>query len=153
MSIIDFETCPCSGKNRNTLVAPWILITLYHHQGTHGYEIQKMILSRLQELDLGLNIAGLYRHLNLLEKRGMLTSTWETGDPGPAKRRYSLTESGQECLWRWLGTLGIQLTLIGKFLDEAQRVFPQAELPKVVMGNIAPKRGKAKDSGRDKPNL
>ena len=118
----------------STLVGPWILLTLYHHQGTHGYEIQKIILTRLQEMDLGLNMAGLYRHLNLLEKRGMLTSAWETEEPGPAKRRYFLTEAGKECLWRWLGTLGAQLTLIGKFLDEAHRVFPQTVLPKVVMG-------------------
>lgn len=134
MSIPDFEACPCSGKNMSTLVGPWILLTLYHHTGTHGYEIQKIILNRLQEMDLGLNIAGLYRHLNLMEKRGMLTSTWETGEPGAAKRRYFLTESGKECLWRWLGTLGSQMILIGKFLDEAHQVFPQAVLPKVVMG-------------------
>ena len=134
MPIIDFDECPCSGKNMSTLVAPWILLTLYHHEGTHGYEIQKMILSRLQELDLGLNMTGLYRHLNMLEKRGVLTSTWDTDEPGPAKRKYYLTESGKECLWRWLGTHGIQMTLIGKFLDEAHRVFPHAVLPKVVMG-------------------
>ena len=134
MTIIDFDECPCSGKNMSTLVAPWILLTLYHHEGTHGYEIQKLILSRLQELDLGLNMTGLYRHLNMLEKRGVLTSTWDTGEPGPAKRKYYLTESGKECLWRWLGTLGVQLTLIGKFMDEAHQVFPHAVLPKVVMG-------------------
>jgi PadR family transcriptional regulator, regulatory protein PadR len=133
MPIIDFDECPCSGKNMSTLVAPWILLTLYHHEGTHGYEIQKLILSRLQELDLGLNMTGLYRHLNMLEKRGVLTSTWDTGEPGPAKRRYYLTESGKECLWRWLGTLGVQLTLIGKFMEEAHQVFPNAVLPKVVM--------------------
>ena len=141
MPIVDFEECPCSGKNMSTLVAPWILLTLYHHEGTHGYEIQRLILSRLQELDLGLNIAGLYRHLNMLEKRGVLTSTWDTGEPGPAKRKYYLTESGKECLWRWLGTLGTQLTLIGKFLDEAQRVFPQAVLPKVVMAQTDKEAG------------
>jgi PadR family transcriptional regulator, regulatory protein PadR len=136
MTIVDLEECPCSGKNMSTLVAPWILLTLYHHEGTHGYEIQKLILSRLQELDLGLNMAGMYRHLNMLEKRGVLTSTWDTDDPGPAKRRYYLSESGKECLWRWLGTLGVQLTLIGKFLDEAHRVFPQAVLPKVIMPKV-----------------
>lgn len=134
MTIINFDECPCSGKNMSTLVAPWILLTLYHHEGTHGYEIQKLVLSRLQELDLGLNMTGLYRHLNMLEKRGVLTSTWDTGEPGPAKRKYYLTESGKECLWRWLGTLGVQLTLIGKFMDEAHQVFPHAVLPKVVMG-------------------
>jgi hypothetical protein len=60
MPIFDFDECPCSGKNMSTLVAPWILLTLYHYEGTHGYEIQKLILSRLQELDLGLNMTGLY---------------------------------------------------------------------------------------------
>jgi DNA-binding PadR family transcriptional regulator len=130
--MIDFESCPCSGKNMSTLVAPWILLTLYHHAGTHGYEIQKLILGVLQEMDLGLNITGLYRHLNMLEKRGVLTSTWDTGEPGPAKRRYYLTENGKECLWRWIGTLGTQLVLIGKFLEEARRVFPNAVLPRVV---------------------
>lgn len=81
MSIAYLDACPCSGKNMSTLVGPWILLTLYHHAGTHGYEI----LNRLQKMDLGLNMTGLYRHLNLLEKRGMLTSTWETGEPGPAR--------------------------------------------------------------------
>ncbi len=74
-------------------------------------------------------MAGLYRHLNMLEKRGMLTSTWETGQPGPAKRIYYLTAAGKECLWRWLGTLGTQLALIGKFMDEAHRVFPETSAP------------------------
>jgi PadR family transcriptional regulator PadR len=139
MEAVDFEECPCSGKNMSTLVGPWILLTLYDHNGTHGYEIQKIILTRLQEMDLGVNMAGLYRHLNMLEKRGMLTSTWETGEPGPAKRKYYLTAAGKECLWRWLGTLGIQLALIGKFMDEAHRVFPEAVLPKVLMGKHSKK--------------
>jgi len=147
MKTIDFKACPCSGKNMSTLVAPWILLALYHHPGTHGYEIQKIILTQLLELELGFNLAGLYRHLNLLEKRGMLISTWETGNPGPAKRSYSLTAAGKECLWRWLGTLGIQLTLIGKFLHEAHRVFPKSVLPKVVMGTHAKKTRKGEAQG------
>jgi DNA-binding PadR family transcriptional regulator len=141
MSITDFDECPCSGKSMSTLVAPWILLTLYHHEGTHGYELQKLVLSRLEELGLGLNMTGLYRHLNLLEKRGVLTSTWDTGEPGPAKRKYSLTEDGKECLWRWMGTLSAQLTLIGKFLDEAHHVFPQMVLPKVVSGRTGKETG------------
>jgi ABC-type nitrate/sulfonate/bicarbonate transport system permease component/DNA-binding PadR family transcriptional regulator len=143
MPTIDFDACPCSGKNMSTLVAPWILLTLYHHQGTHGYEIQKMILSQLQELDLGLNMTGLYRHLNLLEKRGVLTLVWDTDEPGPAKRGYHLTEAGKEGLWRWIGTLGLQLTLIGKFLDEANKVFPQAILPRLVMEQDNPDAARA----------
>jgi len=132
MPIIDLNECPCSGKNISTLVAPWILLTLYQHEGSHGYEIQKIILGQLQELGFGLNMGGLYRHLNILEKRGVLTSTWDTSAPGPARRKYFLTEAGKECLWRWMRTLSIHVTLIGKFMDEAQRVFSNAILPKVM---------------------
>ena len=83
-------------------------------------------------LGIGLNMTGLYRHLNMLEKRGVLTSTWDTGEPGPANRKYSLTAAGKECLWRWVGTLGTQLSLIGRFMDAAHSVFPEAVLTKVV---------------------
>lgn len=133
MPIIDLNECPCSGKNISTLVAPWILLTLYQHEGSHGYEIQKIILGQLQELGFGLNMGGLYRHLNMLEKRGVLSSTWDTSARGPAKRKYFLTDAGKECLWRWMRTLSIHVTLIGKFMDEAQRVFSNAILPKVML--------------------
>ena len=132
MSIIDLNECPCSGKNISTLVAPWILLTLYQQEGLHGYEIQKIILGQLQALGFGLNMGGLYRHLNMLEKRGVLTSAWDTSAPGPAKRKYLLTEAGKECLQRWMRTLSVHVTLIGKFIDEAQRVFSNAILPKVM---------------------
>ncbi|MGA2228954.1 MAG: helix-turn-helix transcriptional regulator [Syntrophobacteraceae bacterium] len=133
MPIVDLNECPCSGKNISTMVAPWILLTLYEREGSYGYEIQKIILNRLQELGYGLNAGGLYRHLNVLEKRGVLTSNWDTSAPGPAKRRYFLTDAGKECLWRWMSTLSIHVGLIGKFMDEAQRVFSNAILPKVTV--------------------
>lgn len=142
MPIIDLNECPCSGKNISTLVAPWILLTLYQHEGSHGYEIQKIILGQLQELGFGLNMGGLYRHLNILEKRGVLTSTWDTSAPGPAKRKYFLTEAGKECLWRWMSTLSVHVTLIGKFMDEAQQVFSNAILPKVMLTPNRPSASK-----------
>ena len=138
MLLIDLNECPCSGKNISTLVAPWILLTLYQHEASHGYEIQKIILSQLQELGFGLNASGLYRHLNILEKRGVLTSTWDTSASGPARRRYALTEAGGECLWRWINTLSSQVTVIGKFMDEAQRVFSNSVLPKVILASKQP---------------
>jgi DNA-binding PadR family transcriptional regulator len=142
MPVINFKECPCSGKNISTLVAPWILLTLYQHEGSHGYEIQKVILGQLQELGFGLNMGGLYRHLNILEKRGVLTSTWDTSAPGPAKRKYFLTEAGKECLWRWMSTLSVHVTLIGKFMDEARQVFSKAILPKVMLTPNRPSASK-----------
>ena len=128
---IDIEDCPCSGKNMSNLAGPWILLTLYHHQGTHGYEIRKIIKGYIEDFSVGVNITGLYRHLNMLERRGMLSSEWDTTEKGPPKRRYYLTETGTECLWRWMNTLGNQVELIGRFFDQARTVFPSAVLPKV----------------------
>ena len=128
---IDIKDCPCSGKNMSNLAGPWILLTLYHHQGTHGYEIRKIIKGYIEDFSVGVNITGLYRHLNTLERRGMLSSEWDTTEKGPPKRRYYLTETGTECLWRWMNTLGNQVLLIGRFFDQARTVFPSAVLPKV----------------------
>ena len=125
--------CPCTGKNMSNLAAPWILLILFTHQGTHGYEIKKLIKGHLRDLGIGLNITGLYRHLNLLEVRGMLSSKWDTSSSGPARRKYYLTEAGIECLWRWMGTLSTQMLLLDRFFDQARTVFPTARLPQVQM--------------------
>jgi len=142
----DFEDCPCSGKSMSTLAAPWILLTLYRQDGLHGYELTKLVKSYMDELGIGLNITGLYRHLNQLEKRGMLVSEWDIRNKGPAKRNYYLTEDGRKCLWRWVQTLGLQLSLIGTFFDHVRGVFPRARLPKVDLSALQP--GKARRRAR-----
>jgi DNA-binding PadR family transcriptional regulator len=125
--------CPCTGKNMRNLAAPWILLTLFNQDGIHGYEIGRIISGYLERTEAGLNLAGLYRHLNVLEKRGMVTSEWDIGAKGPAKRRYFLTNAGKECLWRWIRTLGSQMVLIGTFFDQARIAFPSAILPHISM--------------------
>ena len=124
--------CPCTGKNMRNLAAPWILLALHNRDGIHGYEIGKIVGACLEDTEAGLNLTGLYRHLNMLDKRGMVTSRWDVGDRGPAKRRYFLTEPGRECLWRWIGTLGNQMALIGKFFEEVRAAFPEADLPRMA---------------------
>ncbi len=127
----DFQDCPCSGKNMSYFTAPWILLTLYTHQGTHGYEIKKYLGGYMEDLGISLNITGLYRHLRLLEQRGVLSSEWDTPNKGPAKRQYYLTESGKECLWRWMQTLHIRLELISRFFEKAKSIYPSPPLPKI----------------------
>ncbi len=99
---IDLQECPCSGKNMSYFTAPWIPLTLYNYQGTHGYKIKKIMRGYMADLGFSLNITGLYRHLKVFEKRGILSSEWDTPDKGPAKRKYYLTDVGKECLWRWM---------------------------------------------------
>ena len=134
--VVDFEDCPCSGKNMRNLAAPWILLTLHRQEGLHGYELTKVVKSYMDALGIGLNITGLYRHLNQLEKRGMLVSEWDTRNRGPAKRNYYLTEDGRKCLWRWIQTLSLQISLIGTFFNHVKEVFPAARLPKVDLSAL-----------------
>jgi DNA-binding PadR family transcriptional regulator len=136
MTSIDPD-CPCTGKNMRNLAAPWILLALFNQDGTHGYEIGKIVSGYLEDTQAGLNLAGLYRHLNVLERRGMVLSKWDIGARGPAKRRYFLTEAGRECLWRWIGTLGHQIALLAKFFDQVRGVFPDVDLPVIVPATVA----------------
>ena len=128
---IDLDECPCSGKNMANFAAPWILLTLYNHEGTHGYEIKKILKNYMQDLGISFNITGLYRHLKVLEQRGVVSSQWDTPDKGPAKRKYYLTDVGKDCLMRWIQTLHIQLELITRFFHKAQDLYPSPLLPKI----------------------
>ena len=130
MAQID-QDCPCTGKNMKHFAAPWILLTLVSHEGAHGYKIKKILNQFTQDLGIPLNITGLYRHLNGLEKRGVLYSTWDAGSKGPAKRKYYLTESGKECLHHWMRTLSMQSLLIGRFFDQAKTIFPSLPVPTI----------------------
>ena len=121
---IQLDECPCSGKNMSNLAAPWILLTIYTNGAVHGYELTRLIRDQIESMGIGLNQTGLYRHLNMLEKRGMLVSKWDVVGRGPARRQYSLTAAGKQCLSRWMRTLSTQMTLIGTFLDCARTVLP-----------------------------
>lgn len=128
----DLSDCPCSGKQMSYFAAPWILLTLSEHDGTHGYKLNKVLHQRLQEFGISQNITGLYRHLKAFENRGILISKWDTPDHGPAKRKYHLTELGRDCLQRWIQTLHIQFELIARFFESAGETspsFPTAPLP------------------------
>ena len=133
---IKIDDCPCSGKNMSNLAAPWALLTLYNRGGIHGYELTRIIRDHIEAMGIGLNMTGLYRHLKMLEKRGMLVSEWDTAAAGPARRRYFITDAGKECLWRWILTLTTQIALIGKFFDNAREVFPDIQLPEIDIPNL-----------------
>jgi DNA-binding PadR family transcriptional regulator len=60
---------------------------------------------------------------------GFLFSQWDIPVKGPAKRKYSLTEKGRECLSLWMQTLYIQGELINRFLRGAHNLFPSMRIP------------------------
>ncbi|MGD9056810.1 MAG: helix-turn-helix transcriptional regulator [Desulfobacterales bacterium] len=125
------QNCPCTGKHMKHFAAPWILLTLVKHEGAHGYKIKKIMNTFTQDLGIPLNITGLYRHLDGLEKRGALYSQWDSRGKGPARRKYYLTESGKECLRYWMRTLSMQSLLIGRFFEQAKKIFPSIQMPSI----------------------
>lgn len=61
----------------------------------HGYEL----LAELSERGYGsADPGGLYRALRAMEEEGLVTSSWEHGDFGPARRVYAITDSGSQAL-------------------------------------------------------
>ncbi|MCX5676549.1 MAG: helix-turn-helix transcriptional regulator [Planctomycetota bacterium] len=64
---------------------------------------------------------GVYRMLRLMEKRGLVVSSWDLSDSGPAKRSYRLTPGGRRCLARWVRTLDVYRRAIDGLLRAARQ--------------------------------
>jgi PadR family transcriptional regulator PadR len=102
---MEFKECPCSGKSLVRLVRPAILGVLA--QGPlHGY----LVIQKLERLSFFKNQSpdptGIYRALKSMEEEGLLVSKWDMAQSGPARRLFTLTEDGRDCLERWFQTLG-----------------------------------------------
>ncbi|HVL27958.1 MAG TPA: helix-turn-helix transcriptional regulator [Acidimicrobiales bacterium] len=72
------------------------LLALLAERDSHGYDL----VPRLETLGLNPDMAGVYRTLRSMDRRGELRSTWDTSSQGPPRRVYSVTEEGQELLRR-----------------------------------------------------
>jgi poly-beta-hydroxybutyrate-responsive repressor len=86
---------PGSGQRRaeqpRSWLQPFLLLALEQWQ-SHGYElIRRMSAFGFETLDRG----SVYRTLRQLEKDGLVTSGWDTSKDGPARRLYTLTDSGR----------------------------------------------------------
>ena len=76
-----------------------VALVLLREESSHGYEL----MERLEEFGFEdvLNAGTLYRTLRRMEKEGLCESEWETSGSGPARRAYSITDSGEEYLAAW----------------------------------------------------
>ncbi len=99
-----FSQCPCTGKTLAKIVQPAVLVVLAK-EPLHGY----LIVQRLRAMRMFRgeypDPAGVYRVLRSMDRRGLVTSSWDLGKAGPAKRRFTLTAHGQACLKQWAQTL------------------------------------------------
>lgn len=78
------------------------LLLLLRNWSMHGYQLmQQLMLFGYQPTDPG----SIYRQLRQLEKQGFIQSNWETGGAGPARRTYTLTDTGQTFLNSWAAAI------------------------------------------------
>lgn len=92
------------------------LLQLLSERPMHGYELLERIPDVARE-ERRVDLGNLYRLLRSLEEEGVVSSDWDASLPGPAKRVYRLTPSGQALLAAWATALGEVRTLIDAFLE------------------------------------
>jgi poly-beta-hydroxybutyrate-responsive repressor len=81
-------------------IEPVLLLMLREKKHSYGYELSER-LGEYALTDAQIERAALYRTLRTLEENGHVTSSWETETVGPARRVYSLTDSGLVHLQEW----------------------------------------------------
>jgi PadR family transcriptional regulator PadR len=91
---------PPKGTPKNYLMA-WLLVMLKGYN-LHGYEIMKELKERFDVIS---DPGTVYRALRQLERDGYIASWWDAKEPGPARRIYTLTDTGSEALKLWSSAL------------------------------------------------
>jgi PadR family transcriptional regulator PadR len=118
--MLDMINCPCSGVTLDRLIQPAIL-TVLAGEPLHGYRIAERIGGMpgfgCQKPDM----SGIYRFLKSMEHKGLVLSTWDLSDSGPAKKSYKITSEGRECLQQWIRTLEAYRQGITELLRAARK--------------------------------
>ena len=110
---------PGAGRLPKNFMTPWVLLVL-KQWNLHGY----LILQQLNRMGFpDIDHATLYRELRRLEKDGFVSSEWETGDSGPARRVYRITDAGEEMLRGWTEVVSGYQRMITGFFDLYAQVF------------------------------
>jgi PadR family transcriptional regulator, regulatory protein PadR len=107
------EGCRCQGSRMRGFVQPRLLLQLTK-KPAHGYELME-VLGAEEDGDAP-DPGTLYRTLRSLEEDGFVSSTWDTGDSGPARRVYKLTEQGIEYLHAWAVSIRATRAQLDRFL-------------------------------------
>jgi PadR family transcriptional regulator PadR len=91
------------------------ILLLLRERPAHGYDL----LERLPELtgEQRVEMGNLYRLLRALEEEGLVVSEWDGDSPGPAKRRYAITDHGLNLLDQWVEALRRSQERTGRFLE------------------------------------
>ena len=103
---------PPKGTPKNYLMA-WLLVMLKDHN-LHGYEIMKELK---EKFDVVTDPGTIYRALRQLERDGYISSWWDPKEQGPARRIYTVTDSGGAALELWNTALEQYRSNLDQFFD------------------------------------
>jgi len=83
-----------TGWSPRDLLVPYVLLAISAEKA-HGYYIEQYLRGMgLAQVEM----TRIYRTLRQLEQQGLVTSAWEAGPDGPARRVYTLTDTGKTWL-------------------------------------------------------
>jgi poly-beta-hydroxybutyrate-responsive repressor len=111
--------CHCKVERVPNFAQPRLLLELAK-KSAHGYELIERLSREGGEIT---DPGNFYRMLRALEEDGMVCSTWDTQNTGPARRVYKLTDQGVDYLHAWVATLNQTHKLLSRFLLEYESLF------------------------------
>jgi PadR family transcriptional regulator, regulatory protein PadR len=103
---------PPRGTPKNYLMA-WLLVML-KDLNLHGYEIMKELKENFAVVS---DPGTVYRALRQLERDGYISSWWDPKEQGPARRIYTLTDTGLDALKLWSTALEQYRTNLDAFFS------------------------------------
>jgi len=115
------KECACTGKSLPRLLRPGVMAFLAQGDA-HGYQIGQYLSGLRMFAGREPDHAGIYRALKEMADEGLVTSSWQTGETGPAKRVFALTQAGKDCLGTWSTTLRDYRDAINELLSLLRRV-------------------------------
>jgi len=108
-------------KEKNSTTEAWsrnwlvpVLLLMLREWSSYGYELmEKMAAFGFNTMNAG----TFYRTLRQMEKDGMVSSSWDTSEGGPARRVYSITKAGEEYLKFWADSLNQYQKMMDMFFN------------------------------------
>ncbi|MBN1935812.1 MAG: helix-turn-helix transcriptional regulator [Anaerolineae bacterium] len=92
------------------------LLLLLHCREAHGYELLEDLKPFGFDRD-PVDSSTVYRFLRAIEELGLVTSRWDAGNAGPARRLYRLAEEGNRYLAGWVADLRETDRVLHHFLE------------------------------------
>ena len=99
----NISRCSCKSGRISRFLIPALLLLL-SEKPSHGYELTEKY-TEFGFTEAGSDPGAIYRTLKLLDSEGFIKSRWDTDDPGPAKKIYSITDEGLELLSSWVSEI------------------------------------------------